>query len=69
MVFMNLAPTRAAVPLQPPALEHEATPARRHGTWPRTVLKAVGTFLLLAALAVGVLTIRFSLVLIHGVMP
>jgi hypothetical protein len=33
------------------------------------VLKAVGTFLLLAALAVGVLTIRFSLVLIHGVMP
>jgi hypothetical protein len=69
MAFMNLAPSRAAVPLQPPALEHEATTARRHGTWRRTVFEAAGTFLLLAALAVGVLSIRFSLVLIHGVVP
>jgi hypothetical protein len=69
MAFVNLAPSRAAVPLQPLALEHEGSTARRHGTWPRTVLKAVGTFLLLAALAVGVLGIRFSLVLIHGVVP
>jgi hypothetical protein len=32
------------------------------------MLEAVGTFLVLAGIAVGILTLRLALVLIHGVM-
>jgi hypothetical protein len=36
-------------------------------TWQRTALKVAGTFLVLMGIAVGVLTLRFALVLMHGV--
>jgi hypothetical protein len=39
-------------------------PSRHMAT---TVLEVVGTFLILAGIAVGILTLRFALVLIHGV--
>jgi hypothetical protein len=69
MAFMNLASTRVAVSSQPPELFKKAVATRRQRRWQRTVLEGVGTFLLLAGVAVGVLTIRFSLVLVHRVMP
>ena len=68
MAFMNLAPSRPAGYLQASGLVGKATTARRQNTWRRTVLEAVGTFFLLAGIAVGILTLRFALVLIHGVM-
>jgi hypothetical protein len=58
MALMNLAATRVAV---------SATAAHRHSAWCRTVLETVGTFFVLAGIAVGILTLRFALVLIHGV--
>ena len=68
MAIMNLAPGRPAGYLQAPGLVGTATTARRQNTLHRTVLEAAGTFFLLAGIAVGVLTLRFALVLIHGVM-
>ena len=65
MAFMNLAPTRVAQPLR--AVER-ATTAQHHSTWHRTLLEAVGTFFVLAGIAVGILTLRFALILIDGVM-
>ena len=68
MAILNLAPTRPAGSLQPPGVVEKAATARRQNTWHRTVLEAAGTFFLLAGIAVGILTLRFALVLIHGVM-
>jgi hypothetical protein len=67
MAFMNLAPTRAAASSQAPRSVKHAATAHHQGTWQRTVLEVVGTFLILAGIAVGILTLRFALVLIHGV--
>jgi hypothetical protein len=68
MALMNLAPSRPAGYLQASGLVGKATTARRQNTWHRTVFEAVGTLFLLAGIAVGILTLRFALVLIHGVM-
>ncbi len=68
MALMNLEATRAAVSSPPRRSINHATTAHRHSTWHRTVLETVGTFLVLAGIAVGILTLRFALVLIHGVM-
>jgi hypothetical protein len=68
MAIMNLAPGRPAGFGQPPGVLEKQAPARRQNTLHRTVLGAAGTFFLLAGIAVGVLTLRFALVIIHGVM-
>jgi hypothetical protein len=68
MALMNLAATRVAVSSPSRVSVNRATAACRHSTWHRAVLDAVGTFLVLAGIAVGILTLRFALVLIHGVM-
>jgi hypothetical protein len=68
MALMNLAATPVAVSSPPRGSVNHATAAHRHSTWQRTLLDAVGTFLILAGIAVGILTLRFALVLIHGVM-
>ena len=68
MALMNLAATPVAVSVPPRGSVNHATAAHRHSTWQRTLLDAVGTFLILAGIAVGILTLRFALVLIHGVM-
>ena len=68
MALMNLAATPVAVSSPPRGSVNNATAAHRHSTWQRTLLDAVGTFLILAGIAVGILTLRIALVLIHGVM-
>jgi hypothetical protein len=68
MALMDLTATRVAVSSPPRGSVNHATAAHRHSTWQRTLLDAVGTFLILAGIAVGILTLRFALVLIHGVM-
>jgi hypothetical protein len=68
MAFMNLAPSRPAGSFQSFGVVEKAATARRRNTWHRTVLEAAGTFLLLAGIAIGILTLRFVLVLFHGVM-
>jgi hypothetical protein len=68
MALMDLTATRVAVSSPSRGSVNHATAAHRHSTWQRTLLDAVGTFLILAGIAVGILTLRFALVLIHGVM-
>jgi hypothetical protein len=68
MALMDLTATRVAVSSPPRGSVNHATTAHRHSTWQRILLDAVGTFLILAGIAVGILTLRFALVLIHGVM-
>jgi hypothetical protein len=40
----------------------------RHSTWQRTALEVAVTFLLLLGIGIGILTLRFVLVLMHGVL-
>jgi hypothetical protein len=68
MALMNLTATRVAVSSSWRGAVNHGVAAHRHSTWHRAVLDAVGTFLVLAGIAVGILTLRFALVLIHGVM-
>jgi hypothetical protein len=68
MALVNLAATRVAVSSPPRGSVNYATTAHRHRTWYRAMLEAVGTFFVLAGIAVGILTLRLALVLIHGVM-
>ena len=73
MALMNLAATRVAVSSPPRGSVNHATTAHRHRThnhrtWYRATIEAAGTFFVLAGIAVGILTLRFALVLIHGVM-
>ena len=68
MALMNLAATRVAVSSPPRGSVNYATTAHRHRTWYRAALEAVGTVFVLAGITVGILTLRFALVLIHGVM-
>jgi len=67
MTIMNLASTPLAPSSQPTGSVNRATTARRQSTWQRAVFETVGTFLLLAGIVVGILTLRFALVLIYGV--
>jgi hypothetical protein len=68
MALMNLAATRLAVSSPSRGAVNHAAAAHRHSTWHRAVVDAIETFLVLAGIAVGILTLRFALVLIHGVM-
>ena len=46
-----------------------ATAAKKdQSTWQRTALEMAGTLLVLMGIAVGVLALRFALVLMHGVL-
>jgi hypothetical protein len=40
----------------------------RQSTWQRTALEVAGTFLVLMVIGIGILTLRFVLVLMHGVL-
>lgn len=68
MALIDLAATRVAVSSPSRGSVNHAITAHRHSTWHRAMLDAVGTFLVLAGIAVGILTLRFALVLIHGFM-
>jgi hypothetical protein len=67
MALMDLAATRVAVSSPPRGSVNYATTAHRPSTWQRTML-AVRTVLVLAGIAVGILTLRRALVLIRRVM-
>ncbi len=41
---------------------------RRRSTWRRSALEVAGAFLVLMVIAAGILTLRFVLVLSHGVL-
>jgi hypothetical protein len=43
-----------------------STAAQARSTWQRTALEVAGTFLVLIGIAIGVLTLRFVFVLMHG---
>ncbi|MGA7263473.1 MAG: hypothetical protein WA709_06950 [Stellaceae bacterium] len=68
MALIDLAATRVAVSSPSRGSVNHAITAHRHSTWHCAMLDAVGTFLVLAGIAVGILTLRFALVLIHGFM-
>jgi hypothetical protein len=68
MALMNLAATQVSVSSPPSRSINRANATQHHRRWYRTTLEAVGTFFILAGIAVGILTLRFALVLIHGVM-
>jgi hypothetical protein len=68
MALMDLAATRVAVSSPSRGSVAHASTVHRHSTWRSTMLEVVGTFLVLAGIAVGILTLRFALALIHGVM-
>ena len=68
MALIDLAATRVAVSSPSRGSVDHATTAHRPSTWHRTVLETVGTFFVLAGIAVGILMLRLALVLIHGVM-
>ena len=45
------------------------TPAQaRQSTWQRTGFEVAGTFLVLMGIGIGILTLRFVLVLMHGIL-
>ncbi|MBV8937948.1 MAG: hypothetical protein JO095_19395 [Alphaproteobacteria bacterium] len=68
MAIMDLAPSRSAGALQPLEEIGKAATVCRQNPWHRRALKAAGTFFLLAGITVGILTLRFALVLLHDVM-
>jgi hypothetical protein len=64
MALVNLAATRVA--LSSPV--NRTTTTQHYRTWYRAVIETVGTFLVVAGIAVGILTLRLAVVLIHGVL-
>ena len=53
--------TRARNPV-----DRAAAMEKRQSTWQRTAIEVAGAFLVLMAIAVGILALRFALVLMHG---
>jgi hypothetical protein len=49
---------------RPPSTAVEA----HQSTWQRTALEVAGTFLMLMGIGIGILTLRFVLVLMHGLL-
>jgi hypothetical protein len=64
MALVNLAATRVA----PSSPVNRTTTTQHYRTWYRAVIETVGTFLVLAGIAVGILTLRLAVVLIHDVL-
>ena len=67
MALLDVGRSRAAH-LQKAPTSASVTEERRR-TWQRTALEIAGTFLILMGIAVGVLTLRLALVLMHGIVP
>ena len=45
---------------------HRKATRKRQPTWQRAALQVAGTILVLIGIAIGILTLRFGLVLMHG---
>jgi hypothetical protein len=66
MALLNFPGDRA----QPHSYRHKGRGAveGRLSSWQRTILEFIGTILVLMAISVGILTLRFALVFMHQVM-
>jgi hypothetical protein len=66
MALLDLSRSRATNPQgrPPPSTAAEA----RQSTWRRSASGLAGTFLVLIGIGIGILTLRFALVLMHGVL-
>jgi hypothetical protein len=51
---------------RPNAVDRTTAVGKRQGTWQRTAVEIAGAFLVLIGIAVGILALRFALVLMHG---
>ena len=69
MALMDLSRSQDDFLSRPPETVNRVTAAEKHqSTWQRTALEIAGTFLVLMGIAVGILTLRFALVLMHGIL-
>ena len=59
---------RDQVGRQPYAPTMPSVPHRHHSSWQRAALEVAGTFFVLIGIALVILTLRFALVLMHGVL-
>jgi hypothetical protein len=66
MAFLDL--RRTLITHQPPPCERPRAANIKASTWQRAALEFVGTFLALIGIALGILTLRFALVLMHGLL-
>jgi len=66
MALLNFAGYRAL----PQSYRHKerGAVAGRLSSWQKTILEFIGTLLVLMGISVGILTLRFALVLMHQVM-
>ena len=65
MALLNFAGDRA----QPQSYRHEGRGGveGKRSSWQRAILEFIGTLLVLMGISVGILTLRFALVLMHQV--
>jgi hypothetical protein len=69
MALLDFGIGRVARLSRAPGAINRATALDEHrSTWQRTALELAGTFLVLTGIAVGILTLRLALVLMHGVL-
>jgi hypothetical protein len=66
MVFLNVAKGR--IRHQPPAPKRVSAEIDQQRKWHRAMLEFVGTSFVLVGLGIGLLTLRFVLVLMHGML-
>jgi hypothetical protein len=57
----------ACLPKAPTSVNRASGAEERQRGWQRTALEIAGTFLVLMGIAVGVVTLRLALVLMHGI--
>jgi hypothetical protein len=58
---------RGWIARQPSGPPQAGAPYRQHVTWQKAVLELIGTCLVLIGIGIGVQTLRFVLLLMHGV--
>jgi hypothetical protein len=59
---------RTAAVWHGPDQRHRAGPLRRPHTWPETALEVGRTMLILALIAIGIVALRYGLVMAYGVL-
>ena len=64
MAFQDL--RRTPVTYQSQTCELAPHAKSKVGTWQRVALEFVGTFFVLMGIAIGILALRFALVMMHG---
>lgn len=66
MALMDFPRGRSKLRSQPLRPINRTTTQGYQRKWPRTAIEVARTFLVLVGMAIGVLTLRFALVLTHG---